>query len=81
MTTTKEELLRVALPILQGLLASGHYTVPETDTGVPRVLKVDTGKDWVKDGLYVRKHASIAIDEALELAGELLEQIELDLTP
>ena len=76
-------LLGVALPILQGLLASGHYTTPETDTEVTKIMRCDNGKDWKADGgdkIFARRHCALAIEDAISLAGELLDQIKLDET-
>ena len=74
-------LLGVALPILQGLLASGHYTTPENETEVTKIMRCDNGKDWKADGgdkIFARRHCALAIEDAISLAGELLDQIKLD---
>jgi hypothetical protein len=63
-------LLGVALPILQGLLASGHYTTPETD--VTKIQRCDNGKDWKDEGgdkVFARRHTALAVEDAISLAG------------
>ena len=74
-------LLGVALPILQGLLASGHYTIPGNDEDAVKIERVDNGPDWKGDDgnpTFARRKSAIAIEDALSLAKELLDQIRLD---
>jgi hypothetical protein len=61
----REELTRIALPILQGLLASGHYT---SAGNPPRVFR--------PDGEY---NAVQAVTDAVELANELRHEIEMEI--
>ena len=77
----KPTLLEVTLPILQGLLASGHFTVPETADTRAQSIVHDNGEDWndsVGAKYYYSRLTSVAIEEALELAKELIAQVELD---
>lgn len=82
MKRTRENLLGAALPILQGLLASGHYTNPETETETPKVQRCDNGTDWnsaeAGEKVFARRHTALAIEDAISLAGELIDQIMLD---
>lgn len=73
----EEELMRIALPIMQGLLASGHYTTPDNDDTAVGPLKCDNGKDYDKQLLHCR-HTSIAVEHAIDLAVELHAQIKLN---
>ena len=73
-------LLGVALPILQGLLASGHYTMP-ADENEPDVFRVDNGKDWKEIDeipVFAKRYSAKAVLDAIELANELRRQIEID---
>jgi len=76
------DLLGVALPILQGLLASGHFTMPSTHAKEePDVFRMDNGKDWKElDNIpvFARRYSASAVLTALELAGELIKQIKID---
>jgi hypothetical protein len=72
----KEQLLATALPILQGLLASGHYTKPDTDTDCVKVQTVDNGNGW--EGIWATRTSTIAVNDAIEIATELINQVELD---
>ena len=69
---TDQEIAHVVVPILQGLLASGHYT--KQDEGNPQSMRTDCGIDWAE--FAVRRHTSDAIGEALDLAGELIQTIQ-----
>ena len=77
---TKDEVLKVALPILQGLLASGHFTFPEPDnsTDSSKIQSNDNGEDWKNDEAFAKRYTSLAVESALDLAHELIDQIELD---
>lgn len=68
--------LKVATSILQGLLASGHYTRPENDVESVGILRVDNGEDW--KGIYACKNSAMAIEDALKLTNEFLKQLNLD---
>lgn len=65
------------LPILSGLLASGHYSTtvtpstPSTDED-GGVIRHDAGKDWRADQLPQR-FSSAAVEDAIMLANELIE--------
>lgn len=72
-----EDKLTVILPILQGLLASGHYTNPSDGLDGVKLERIDNGADWKAEG-YTRRRSSFAIDHAMRLASELIEQLELD---
>lgn len=63
MTITPELRHQTALTILNGLLASGHFTTEPDDEGPTIGYDKDTG--------------CIAINEALELADEFLEKLNL----
>ena len=82
-TIPKEQLLSVSLPILQGLLSSGHFTSaqdPDLELSEPSALTFDVGKEWKNEGEgnFSKRHPSFAVITALELAAELIEQIEKD---
>ena len=68
--------------IMQGLLASGHYTYNpvDLDTGdiEPGVLRWDTGAEWKDEG-ECRRHRAYVLDDALSLWREL--QHEMRQTP
>jgi len=77
------EMLKDALPILQGLLASGHFTYPLEDGDEPGCWTNDNGPDWNKsdeDGIkyFACRGSSYAVTCALSLAYELRKQIEID---
>jgi hypothetical protein len=78
----QEKLLAATIPILSGLLASGHFTTGgvgkdlngdpiDLDIGVERV---DNGPTWKEDGFIVRR-SSLAVEEAIALARELFATI------
>ena len=48
--------------IMQGLLASGHYTEPETEYSNPKILKTDRGKEFKEDGYKTRRVPLVVID-------------------
>lgn len=78
MTRETKNRLQIALPILQGLLASGKYT--DFDPYQPDVvgnLRYDLGKDYDKN-YSTRRRPSRAIEDALELADELIAETKLD---
>jgi hypothetical protein len=83
MSDAEVEILRISLPILQGLLSSGHYTSPESDTDCARVLKIDNGPDWKSlDGenqVVPKRHTAQAIEDALALSAELIATIQLEI--
>ncbi len=63
----QQEVLSAALPILQGLLASGHYTTPEpSPSAMPSAA------------LYRRDQYGVtAIRDAVDLADRLLQRVKL----
>ena len=80
---TKNKLLNAALPIIQGLLASGHYTIPKEEAhGIeePEVIRCFDSKkiqeNWRE--IFADVHPSIVVDESIRLAYELIKQIEID---
>ena len=81
---TEAQLLYAALPILQGLLASGHYTEPkgENPRDEPVVHRIDNGKEWKggDDGiqLYAKRNSACAVIDAVDLADELLRQVKIE---
>lgn len=75
MKTPTKTIIDIALPIMQGLLASGHFTAPPDENGDPDVLKCDVGKDWVDLGLSRRFHSKV-VSASLSLAVELIEEAE-----
>ena len=77
---SREYRVTVAVPILQGLLATGHFTNPiidEKNGERPRVKRIDLGETFAEDG-YARRKMSVAILTALNLAKELIDQTELE---
>ena len=78
-----DNLIEIVLPIMQGLLASGHYTKPETDEEPNKILRCDNGKEWntgLDDDvpLFVRRHTALVIEDAIALAQELKETVALE---
>lgn len=69
--------LGIAAQILQGLLASGHYTIPGEGKQSPDVWREDAGKDGWK-GTFAKRFYSSAVMDSIELADELIKQIEID---
>lgn len=76
-----ERLIKIALPILQGLLASGQFTTPGSNQDFPTSVRKDFGPDWKADGFACRFPASAvleAIDLAIELSDQAAIHIEID---
>lgn len=61
--------------ILNGLLASGRYIYGDDDGGA-KLLKTDEGKDFKE--YCARRFSTNAIEVALEIHDELIEQIEIN---
>ena len=73
--------LGLTAQILQGLLASGHYTRSENDVDSVRIIRTDNGADWGAEGknrAFARRCTADAIEDAISLANELLDQLKLD---
>lgn len=72
--------IETVLPIVQGLLASGHFTYPEEESAdhCAGVLFEKDAKDEWKEMGYARKYPSQVVEAAIKLAQELQDQIELD---
>ena len=66
----------LVVALVQGLLASGHYTSPDDDEDGPSVQRVDYGKDWKDCGVDRRRPAQ-AVEDALDL----LQEIKAALSP
>ena len=80
---TKEKLLNTALPIIQGLLASGHYTIPKEEVyGIEesQVIRCFDSKNIEEDWreIFADVHPSIVVEESIRLAYELIKQIKID---
>lgn len=71
----REAMLRTTVPILEGLLASGHYTHQVEGNGDSGVIRCDWGKDWKKGGHRSRVIA-LAIEDAMDMADDLINEIE-----
>lgn len=72
-------LLDLTLPILQGLLASGHYTRKKTTDNDDKILVRDNRRDWkTDDGTKVSalQWKSAAVEDAISLACELHDRVE-----
>lgn len=67
-----EMLIATALPIMQGLLASGNYT--DTDNDLTPYFKKWPPGDYDK----ASKRPAYAVMDALDLADELIKQAEQD---
>lgn len=67
--------LETVLPILQGLLASGHY-MSFDEYGAPELRTHDVGEDFHSDG-FARRYVSDAISQAIDMARELEDQMEI----
>lgn len=77
---SREYRVTVAVPILQGLLATGQFTNEINDTGNgerPHVKRIDMGATFKDDG-FCRRKMSVAVMTALNLAKELVDQTELE---
>ena len=74
--------LSVATKILQGLLSSGHYTIPADESNQidvePDVFRVPFIKPEDVVPVFARARPCKAILDAIELSNELMKQIELD---
>lgn len=68
--TRLDKLLATAIPILQGLLATGLYHAEGED--YPDVRNHDNGKDWKECGCP-RRWTSYVVEDAIDLAKELIE--------
>jgi len=77
---TKEKLEKLVLPILQGLLASGHYTINGTEDSGPRLHKFDNGKEYKTiDNPPPQRYTAIAIEDAIEITIEFESQIDREI--
>lgn len=77
---SREYRVTVAVPILQGLLATGHFTnaINDAKNGErPHVKRIDLGETFAEDG-FCRRKMSVAVMTALNLAKELVDQTELE---
>ena len=81
------EMLKDALPILQGLLASGHFTYPfdEDDNEDPRpgCYITDNGSSWNESDehlplCFAARFSYEVVTCALNLADQLRKQIEIN---
>ena len=81
------EMLKDALPILQGLLASGHFTYPledgDGDLG-PGCYIIDNGSNWNRSDednpkCFAARRSYVAVTCALEMAHQLRTQIEINI--
>ncbi len=70
-----KEVAEVALEILNGLLASGHYTGPAGSSGEPGVLRQEHGQSWQQNG-HLKQYTSYAVKDAFELANEFMQMAE-----
>lgn len=71
-----DQKVHCACLLVQGLLASGHFTeraVSEDEE--PGLLQYDVGKDWV-DHARNRRWQAYVLDEALDLLEQLEEDIQ-----
>ena len=77
----KNQLLEISLPILEGLLASGHFT-GHISYGEwiahEGLLYRDNGADWKESGAYTNRMSCRAIEQALRLASKLVAEINFD---
>ena len=69
-----DQALEIATKVLQGLLASGHYTRGDKGDGLPGVITEDLGREW-RDTIYCKRNITVAVSDALDIASELLRQI------
>lgn len=77
---SREYRTSVAVPILQGLLATGQFTDLKAEghnSEKPHVRRIDMGENFAADG-FARRHMSVAVLTALNLAKELIDQTELE---
>lgn len=81
------EMLKDALPILQGLLASGHFTYPfdidDTQDPRPGCYTTDNGSYWNESDednpkCFAVRHSYEAVTCALKMAHQLRKQIEIN---
>jgi len=64
-------LVSVALPILQGLLASGDYTYSDEE-GNPELKTWAAGDDWKEFG-FPKRVMTNAVEDAVSVALELIQ--------
>lgn len=80
---SREYRVTIAVPILQGLLATGQFTTAHglplvTENGNdPHVKRIDLGEKFAEHG-FARRKMSVAVLTALNLAKELVDQTELE---
>lgn len=77
----KPKVYQTALPILCALISSGHYTFIDEETGEPSCYYKDNGKNWKDEGsdgvgFYTGRYSAKAVTEAMELAAELLRELD-----
>jgi hypothetical protein len=77
MNVPLDERLDVVLPILQGLLASGHFTGIDPENDMPYAAYTDHGVDWEKSGFHCR-YECCAVTKAMELANDLERELEVN---
>lgn len=66
--------IQIVATILNGLLASGHYTFPGDDDDGPKPAKFDNGKDYKE---YVsRRFTTAAVEDSFEIYDEILDEID-----
>ena len=68
--------LQIIATIMQGLLASGHYTRTTTDGDInePSIKKIYNGSDWREMG-FKSIHGSFVVFDAIELLNELEREL------
>ena len=78
---SREYRVSVAVPILQGLLATGQFTDLRTEQSGngerPHVRRLDLGDKFAEEG-FARRRMSVAVLTAINIAKELIDQTELE---
>lgn len=68
----------ITLRILQGLLASGHYTTQMDGEDELGYRQRDAGSEWEKDGIFARRHLASAIEDAIDISNQFQDQLKLE---
>jgi len=70
LTVYQKEISAMAAQIIQGLLASGHYTTAGSSTKPPTLIYRDYGTDWADKGMPARFVPEAVLD-AVDMAKKL----------
>jgi hypothetical protein len=79
---TPEIMLEVTTRVVQGLLASGHFTREPERSGAhgqyePTVMRVAHGEHFLDVGV-ANRDATCAVHQAISIAEEIIDQLNMD---